>query len=52
MLDYGKDYLRRIYKGIKINKNCRLYLGSGIHRDHSTGLFGGHKSFFIMVNDH
>ena len=44
-LDYGKDCLWRICKGIKIDK-LLLYLGSGSHGDHSTGLFGGHKGFY------
>ena len=46
MLDYGKYCFRRICKGIKINKNCRLYLGSGGHGDRSTRLFGSHKGFY------
>ena len=45
MLDYGKDCFRRICEGIKINKNCPLYLGSDAHGDRSTRLFSGHKAF-------
>ena len=46
MLDYGRNWFRRICKGIKINKSCWLYLCSGGHGDHSTRLYGHHKGFY------
>ena len=46
MLDYDKGCFRKICKGIKINKNFRLYFGSGGHGDHLTRLFGGQNGFY------
>ena len=46
MLDYDKGCFRKICKGIKINKNFWLYLGSGGHGDHLTRLFGGQNGFY------
>ena len=46
MLDYGKDCFRKNCRGIKLNKRCQLYLGSGGHGDCLARVFGGHKGFY------